>query len=366
MIVSTRVHVVLIAGLLTAGASAEQLEHIRVSHDGAYFVRGETGKRFVIWGVNYDHDVPGRLIDEYWTNEWQTVVQDFQEIKALGANCVRIHLQLGKFMDAPRKPNASALKQLDKVVKLAEETGLYLDVTGLACYHKKNIPDWYDNLSEQDRWAVQASFWEAVAGICHDSPAIFCYDLMNEPILPGKKPATSWLAGELAGKHFVQRLTLDLNGRTREQVADAWVSKMVDAIRIHDQRHMVTVGVIPWVFVFGAGKPLFHSPTVGKQLDFVAVHFYPEKGKVDQAVKSLKAYEVGKPLVIEEMFPLKCGQDELVEFIRKSADHADGWISFYWGQTAKQLRAKDKPTLSDAITASWLEKFQAMSKEMAK
>jgi hypothetical protein len=347
--------------LMTSVATVEPLEHIRVSDDGTHFVHGASAERFIVWGVNYDHDGPGRLLDEYWIDEWETVVRDFREIKALGANCVRIHLQVGKFMDAPNKPNAAALKQLAQLVKLAEETRLYLDVTGLACYHTKNIPAWYDKLGEPDRWAVQATFWEAVADTCQDSPAILCYDLMNEPILPGKKPATEWLTGELGGKYFVQRLTLDLKGRTREQVAEAWVNMMVDAIRKHDKRHMITVGVIPWVFAFGGGQPLFYSPRVGKRLDFVAVHFYPQKGEVEKALKALKAYEIGKPLVIEEMFPLKCGVDELAAFISKSADHVDGWISFYWGTTAEELNAKDNPTIGEAITASWLNRFREMS-----
>ena len=187
---------------------------------------------------------------------------------------------------------------------------------------------------------------------------------MNEPILPGNEPATDWLAGDLEGKFFVQRISLDLKERTREQVAELWVNTMVDAIRKHDERHMVTVGVIPWVFVFGGGKPLFHSPTVGKRLDFVAVYFYPKKDEVDKALTLLKAYDVGKPLVIEEMFPLSCSEDELVEFVRSSSNIADGWISFYWGKTAKQLRAAEKPTIGEAITASWLETFQKMAAEM--
>lgn len=356
----------LIAGLLLlcSVSVATALEPIRVSDDGTHFARGETGERFIVWGVNYDHDGPGRLIDEYWTEDWQTVVEDFQEIKSLGANCVRIHLQIGKFMESPEKPVKNSLEQLARLVKLAEQTGLYLDLTGLACYHKQNVPPWYDRLSESDRWAVQARFWEAVAEVCHDSPAIFCYDLMNEPILPGKEPATEWLTGELGGKFFVQRLALDLQDRSREQVAEAWVNTMVDAIRKHDQDHLITVGVIPWVFAFGGGKPFFYSPTVGKRLDFVAVHFYPKGGEVDKAVEALKAYEVGKPLVVEEMFPLKCSQDELVEFVERSKSHADGWISFYWGQTAAELKAKQNRTIGEAITASWLERFRELSADI--
>ncbi len=352
--------------LVSVITTANTLDHVRVSEDGSGFVRGQAAEPFVVWGVNYDHDRSGRLLDEYWIEEWKTVEEDFREMKALGANCVRIHLQLGKFMETADKPNAAALEQLAKLVKLAENQELYLDITGLACYHKANIPAWYDQLSEQDRWKAQALFWEAVARTCGNSPAIFCYDLMNEPILAGKAPEAEWLAGELAGKFFVQRITLDLQGRTREEVATAWVNTMVDAIRKHDRSHLVTVGVIPWVFVFGGGEPLFYSPQVGERLDFVSVHFYPKKGEVDKALKALNTYEVGKPLVVEELFPLACSEDELVSFIRGSSDIADGWISFYWGASSDELRAVDQPTLAETITASWLVKFQQMSQELHK
>jgi hypothetical protein len=75
-------------------------------------------------------------------------------MKKLGANVVRVHLQLGKFMDGPDKPNAKALDHLAKLVRLAETTGLYLNLTGLGCYHKKDVPAWYDKLAEKDRWDV--------------------------------------------------------------------------------------------------------------------------------------------------------------------------------------------------------------------
>ncbi|MBI1371708.1 MAG: cellulase family glycosylhydrolase [Phycisphaera sp.] len=342
-------------------SSAAPLEPIRVSDDGKTFVGATTGKRFIVWGVNYDHDGPGRLLDEYWDDEWQRVVEDFGEIKALGANVVRVHLQIGKFMDGPDRPNTTALDRLAKLVKLAEDTGVYLDVTGLGCYHKRNIPKWFDALDEQDRWSAQAAFWEAVAKTCKDSPAIFCYDLINEPILPGKEPTTEWLGGELGGKFFVQRLALELKDRTREDIAEAWVNKMVDAVRRHDAKHMITVGVIPWVFVFGGGKPLFYGERVGKRLDFVAVHFYPKKGEVDKAIKAIKAYEVGKPIVVEETFPLQCGEDQLVDFISRSADHVDGWVSFYWGTSIEEMKAKKNPSFGEAMLASWLTKFREMA-----
>lgn len=352
--------------LVSSRSWAEEppLEWIRVSPDGSHFVTETTRTRFVVWGVNYDHDAQGRLLDEYWIDEWDKVVEDFAEIKQLGANCVRVHLQLGMFMDSPTTVNSAALEQLKKLLTLAEEQRLYLDITGLACYHKANVPPWLDVLSEAQRWAVQARFWAAVAQICADSPAVFCYDLMNEPILPGKEPETQWLAGELAGKHFVQRIALDLAGRSREEVARQWVEQMTAAIKEHDQRHLITVGVIPWVFVFGGGQPLFHDPEVGKSLDFVSVHFYPERDEVEKAVAALKAYELGKPLVIEEMFPLKCSIEELETFIRQSSSFVDGWISFYWGEPAAVLKSKPERTMGEAITAQWLERFSQLGNEM--
>lgn len=350
--------------VFTSGVwSQSSLSLIEVSEDGSHFVNADTGEKFVIWGVNYDHDGSGDLLDEYWLDRWETVVEDFAEIKDLGANCVRIHLQFGVFMESPTEPNAESLEQLGKLVKLAEDNGLYLDITGLACYHKKNIPAWYDALDESERWEAQAKFWEAIAKTCRESPAVFCYDLMNEPVLAGKEPETEWLTGELGGKFFVQRLTLDLAGRSRADVAEAWSAKMTESIRKHDERHMITVGVIPWVFVFGGGKPLFYSPPVAKHFDFVSIHVYPTKGEVDKAVDALPAYDVGKPLIIEEMFPLKCSQEELVEFIERSSDRVDGWVSFYWGQTSDELESKPDKTIGDAITAVWLERFRELSEQ---
>jgi len=337
--------------------SATAMDHVSVSDDKRSFALKPSMTAFSPWGVNYDHDDSGRLLDEYWLEEWNTVVQDFHEIKSLGANCVRIHLQYGKFMDAADKPNVTSLQQLAKLVKLAEETGLYLDITGLACYHKANIPEWYDALSEADRWTAQAKFWEAIANTCKESPAIFCYDLMNEPVVGGGTSPTDWLAGEpLGGKYFVQRIALDLAGRTNVQVAHDWVRQLSEAIRRVDPKHLITVGVIPWAHVWPGAKPIFYAPEPAKYLDFVSVHFYPETGQMQKALTALQVYDVGKPIVVEEMFPLKCSSAELIEFVHRSKGVACGWISFYWGKPIDEL---DQKTIVGKITADWFKAFQA-------
>jgi hypothetical protein len=347
-----------------AGRSDSAVGLIRPSQDGSHFVRVASGEKFIAWGFNYDHDASGRLLEEYWHEEWDAVVEDFHEMKALGANVVRVHLQLPAFMKSATEPNDLELERLAQLVRLAEQSGLYLDITGLGCYHKTAVPPWYDALNEADRWAVQARFWEAVAKTCSASEAVFCYDLMNEPILPGgEKKETEWLAGELGGKHFVQRISLDLAGRTRTQVAKAWVHLLVAAIRKHDQRHMITVGVIPWAHVFPKAKPLFYSTEVGEKLDFVSVHFYPKKGEVEKALAALKVYNVGKPLVVEEMFPLQSGLEDLNAFIDGSREFTDGWIGFYWGQTIDDYAQNDFG-MAGAITKAWLEYFRDKGPEI--
>jgi hypothetical protein len=335
-----------------------KLEWIRPSDDNTHFVRAGTGKRIVMWGFNYDRDDSGRLLEDYWADEWATVAEDFQEMRALGGNVVRVHLQLAKFMTGSDRPNAANLERLGKLVRLAEEVGLYLDVTGLGCYHKKDVPAWYDALGESDRWEVQARFWKAVAGVCKDSPVVFCYDLMNEPVVGGNRK--DWLPGEpLGGKHYVQRITLDKRGRSDKEVAKAWVEKLTSAIRSVDDRHMITVGVIPWAQVFKGAKPLFYAPEVCGPLDFVSVHFYPKAVSVEESLAALKVYEVGKPLVVEEIFPLHAGVEKTEEFIKKAHSHVDGWISFYWGKTIEEN--KRKGDIGGALTSQWLERFRAMS-----
>jgi hypothetical protein len=349
------------AGERPAGGDVPQ-EAIRVSDDGSHFVTAKSGKRFVVWGVNYDHDGSGRLIEDYWHDEWPTVIEDFKEIKELGANVVRVHLQVAKFMSTQETPDQKNLDQLARLVKLAEELNLYLDVTGLGCYHKQDVPPWYDELDEQARWEVQATFWKAVAEVCRDSPAIFCYDLMNEPILGGGENPDEWLAGSLGDKHFVQRLTLDAAGRTREEIAGAWVKKLTSAIRAVDDRHMITVGVIPWAQMFKGAKPLFYAPGVGDPLDFVSVHFYPKKGEHEKTLAALKVYDIGKPLVIEEIFPLQAGLEETDKFIEASREFTDGWISFYWGKSIDEY--KEDKTIGGAIVREWLVYFKEQAPEM--
>jgi hypothetical protein len=354
-----------LCGLLFCGCissfsqSKKTLDWVEISADKTQFVKRGTDERLLFWGVNYDRDTRMRLLDDYWDDEWDKVVRDFQEIKKLNANVVRIHLQVGRMMVSATQMNENAVSRLKQIIQLAEDTGLYLYITGLACYKKPVIPVWYDSLNEEGRWAVQATFWKHVARICASSSAVFCYDLMNEPLAPSE-PTDGWLTPEgLEDFFYVQYITRTPNGRTAHAIAKAWIDCLVAAIRSEDTRHLVTVGVIPWAMVWPDAKPLFYDPIVCENLDFVSVHFYPERQQIEKALTALSVYAIGKPLVIAEMFPMSCSIEEMDQFIEGSRSVAQGWISFYWGKTIDEYAHEAASDIGEQLTKEWLQYFKS-------
>ncbi len=343
------------------------LERVRVAADGRRFVLAETQREFRPWGMNYGN--AGRLMEDFWTEDWETFAGDFRELKALGANVVRVHLQVGKFMEAADRPNATALQQLARMLRLAEETGLRLDVTGLACYRPADVPAWYDALEEPARWAAQANFWAAIAETCASSAAVFCYDLINEPLSPaGKRAAGQWPSGSrFGGFDFLQYIALDPAGRAREEIPVAWIRQLTAAIRKHDRTTLITVGMLPW------SRQMKHMSgflpeKVAPELDFISVHLYPDTKKPGEALESLRLFAVGKPVVIEETFPLSCTPAELEKFLRASREYACGWIGHYDGNTPEELDAMEregKLTIPQAAYREWLRMFVRLGQEFS-
>jgi len=77
-------------------------------------------------------------------------------------------------------------------------------------------------------------------------------------------------------------------------------------------------------------------------------------------LKTLAGFAVGKPVVIEEIFPLRCSVKELDQFIDGSKKHAAGWIGFYWGKPPEELRQSKQ--IRHALTLAWLEYFERKGK----
>ena len=100
----------------------------------------------------------------------RAIATDFREMRKLGANVVRVHLQFGTYMKSPGHLDPAELARLRRMLDLARDERLYLDITGLSCYRPDRIPAWYDALGETERWQAQADWWAAVAKTCAGHP----------------------------------------------------------------------------------------------------------------------------------------------------------------------------------------------------
>lgn len=340
--------------LLTArGAGAAETEVVKIAPDKKDFILSPSGDRFVPWGHNYASvDILQRLADDP-----ERVAREFAEMKAAGTNVARIHPEMPRIMSGADKADPKSLDQLKQLLKIAEKSGIYLKITGLACYKIKDRIDWYDALQEQERWAAQAFFWETVARTCAESPAVFAYDLVNEPAAAGK-PADGWYTGRMGDVEFCQRLTLDAGQRTGDVIFTEWTKRIVAAIRKHDRTHLITMGMLPFPGAYKAAA---------EQLDFVSPHLYPKKGRVDDEIQLLQKFDWGKPIVIGETFPLSCGVDDEREFLLKSREFAHGWLGHWPDESPAELaelKKSGKATIQNAIWLSWVDLFREIGAQM--
>jgi hypothetical protein len=341
--------------LLIVGRMAVGMDTVKLSPDKTGFILDPSGERFVPWGHNYGSvDIMDRL-----AKDPARVEREFADMKAAGTTVARVHPEMPAFFDGPNKINPQAVERLRQLLTIAEASGIHLQITGLACYKINNRMAWYDALDDESRWKAQEFFWSTLAETCVKSPAVFCYDLANEPTAVGKR-ADGWYTGRMGDVEFCQRLTLDQSQRSGGDIFREWTGRMVAAIRKHDQSRLITLGMLPFP---GAYK------TAAEQLDFVSPHLYPKSKKVDEEVELLKKFDFGKPIVIGETFPLSCSAAEEREFLRRSRGLAQGWIGHWPDQTPEklmELKKEGKISMEQTIWLSWVDLFREIGPEMNK
>lgn len=317
-------------------ARTARLDWIEVA--GNAFVHSGSREHWVPHGFNYTTtsvDGEQRLIEEVWEDEWDTIVGDFEEMAQREANLVRYHMQLPTYLIDRNTIDERALDRLERLAQLADDNSLYLMLVGLAVYRPSADPDWYVALGEQARWDVQALFWHAVAERLAPYSSVMAYDLINEPAaVTTNGEQTEWWTGNLDGLRFVQRINLDGNGRTAVEIAESWTNKMIDSIRSVDERHLITIGNLPFP------RSAFGPENAGRLLDFASPHLYPntENQTIVEAVAAeldlTAAFAVmGKPVLVGETFPLRISGTGLEYFVRAARQHAAGFVSHYFGRT---------------------------------
>lgn len=329
------------------------METVKTAPDDKGFVLDPSGARYVPWGHNYASvDIMERL-----ANDPARVEREFAGMKATGTTVARIHPEMHRILVGPDKVDPDAIGRLNKLLGIAVDSGIHLQITGLACYRIEDRMAWYDSMDERDRWETQAFFWETIALACAGSPAVFAYDLVNEPAATGKR-ADGWYMGKMGEVEFCQRLSLDPGTHSGDEIFREWTKRMVAAIRKHDQAHLITMGMLPF--------PGAYEAAAG-QLDFVSPHLYPKTGKVDDEIKLLKRFDWGKPVVIGETFPLSCGADDERDFLLRSRGLAHGWMGHWPDESPArlaELKETGKATIQDAIWLSWVELFKEIDPQM--
>src|SRR6185369_11802950 len=100
--------------------------------------------------------------------------------------------------------------------------------------------------------------------------------------------------------------------------------------------------------------------------DYISVHLYPKSRQADELIRALWECVAGKPIVIEETFPLECTVEELESFLRGSRGQACGWIWHYDGVTVPEydtLERAGRLGLPESVWRAGLRSFTRLRPE---
>ena len=331
-IVATQVFIGAILFALGAASScnAEQ-GFVRIAPDGRGFA--VDGKPWHPFGCNYFDPHVGWAPKLWQRFDAEKVESHFRIMRDLGVNVVRVFLTAQSFFPEPPNLEPAALEKFDRMLAIARRYGIRLHPTGPD--HWEGYPAWRrtDFMAEPKALEAQVAFWKAFAARYRDEPAIFAYDLLNEPQIRWSTPAMrtqwlGWLREQYGSLNALRkswgsdardielfdeieippdtpleksRALLDYQ-RFREWVADRWVRRQVEVIRAEAPNHLVTVGLVQWtipaLYDRPSRYPAFRPSRISPMLDFLSVHIYP--------------LYAGDPLASEENFDRNLAYVELV------------------------------------------------------
>ncbi len=340
----------------------------RISISGKKFV-DQNGTEFKLWGVNYVQNPHHSLMEDNWDQPaiMQSIGSDFQYMKFLGCNIVRLQLQYNKYMTGPATPNIPNIQRLLQIVNFAKQNDIHLIVTGLGAFRPADQPAWYTNMTDAQRWSAQANFWTAISTALANNPTIFSYDLMNEPVVnSGNNALTSsnWSADGTnvdSANWFGQYITRQpypgsTNGINNwETPMHKWIKQLSAAIRAKDATTPITVGML--------NLPPFADFTV--DLDYTSMHLYPKDAA--SATANINAWSTGKPLLIEETWPfwfMGMDANALRDYCLANKSLTTGWVSQFFGKTIDQYQNEKPQPLDDFNTMTWFKNFQTIAPVM--
>jgi hypothetical protein len=302
------------------------------------------------WGMNWgvgDHEPVIDYFNNPTTRNFGVLRSELRTARAMGANSMRIYVQLGQVMATPIQPRQRTLTALRRLLALAQTEGIYLDITGDLVWQPSRAPAWYGGLTRQQRWQVQARFWKAVAHAAADSPAVLCYELTSEPIVA---PTPGYYYGQMGEWYFVQSIAIAA-GTEANRLARAWTRLMARSVHAEDDRP-VTIGLLPLT----TGP--FAPANIADLLDMLVVHDYPTTGQAPQAIALIHRFAAAhKPVLLGETAILSDDAATQQAFLTGAATDLVGAFEFFDGRDPRTIKPK---TIYDAVYQVGLEQFMAL------
>jgi hypothetical protein len=345
---------------------------ITVTADGSGFVEATSGRSYVPFGTNY-YDPNTGWPPQVWEQfDLDRVPEHFEVMSQLGVNCARVFLAAAAFQPNADTVDEQALKKLDMLIRIARRAGIRLIVTGPGDWEGE--PSYWqpDQFTGEEALKALDHFWTVIGQRYQGEPAIFAWDLANEPQMPWSAPSwgprwNAWLESKYADRDGLKAAwgnTLsdsELWGSIempedvarsgdprlhdwqlfREHLADQWVQRQVRVLREVDPTHLITIGYVQWSYpVVRPGDPSLYSAFNPRRqvewLDFVCMHFYPLMGRPFGSrdnwlrnlayLQTLLAYcHAGKPVMLGEYGWYGGGAPAGRPYLDE--DQQDRWIS---------------------------------------
>lgn len=219
--------------------------------------------------------------------------KDFDNIAAMGFNCVRIPFWFRNFYyddDGTKIYDENGdwdFSRLDWAVEQCKQRGLYviLDMHGAVGYQsdaphngKKGGTGIYAKTQQGERYReLTDELWTAIATRFKDEPAVAMYDLLNEPMCDVN---TTEVTRRINNEYIYTRL--------------------YETVRKVDEEHIITLECI-WT---AAALP--HAYTKGWENVVYQVHFYQNSNFIfNLFVYLTRLYFIDVPLIMGEFYPHK-------------------------------------------------------------
>jgi hypothetical protein len=336
-----------IGGLYAPAARSQVAAMPRISVRGDQLYAGPTP--FRAWGMNWgvgNHNPVLAYFDHPSSANFATLETELRVARQMGANSMRVPLELGQVMASPTQPRQATLSALKQLLQLAQSQRIYLDITGNIVWRPSHSPAWYEQMPWRARWQVQARFWRAVANTAWTSPAVLCYELTSEPTI---SQTPGYYYGEIGDFYFVQSIATAPPSQ-QPALARQWTQLMARSVRSFDDRP-VTIGLLP------QNSGPFGPANIGGYLDMLSVHEYPTASNLADSIALIQAFAAyRKPVLLGETFLLFCDETTHKAFLTGASPYLAGIFEFFNGKDPRTLRPH---TIAEALYKVSLQDFIA-------